>query len=107
MRSWTIGVTVRPREKHTSGGAPAPHRRLTPHPHDAVYLESPAALGKQRDPRSRRGTTMPSDSQSTFGEVLRRYRQAARLSQDELALKTGLSTRALSDLERGINRVPR
>jgi predicted ATPase/DNA-binding XRE family transcriptional regulator len=50
---------------------------------------------------------MPSDSQATFGQVLRRYRQAARLSQDELALKAGLSTRAISDLERGINRSPR
>src|SRR5947208_15542280 len=42
-----------------------------------------------------------------FGALLRRYRQAARLSQDELALKTGLSTRAISDLERGVNRTPR
>src|SRR4051794_1710601 len=50
---------------------------------------------------------MQSDSSATFGEVLRRYRQAAQLSQDELALKAGLSTRAISDLERGVNRAPR
>jgi predicted ATPase/DNA-binding XRE family transcriptional regulator len=50
---------------------------------------------------------MLDESRPAFGDALRRYRQAARLSQDELALKTGLSTRAISDLERGINRSPR
>jgi len=50
---------------------------------------------------------MYGDSSATFGAVLRRYRQAARLSQDDLALKTGLSTRAISNLERGVNRNPR
>ena len=44
---------------------------------------------------------------STFGVLLRRYRQAAGLSQETLAAQAGLSTRAISDLERGINRIPR
>jgi len=44
---------------------------------------------------------------STFGVLLRRYRQAAGLSQETLAAQAGLSTRAISDLERGINRNPR
>ncbi|HEY6408187.1 MAG TPA: helix-turn-helix domain-containing protein, partial [Ktedonobacteraceae bacterium] len=45
--------------------------------------------------------------QSTFGVLLRRYRQAAGISQETLAVHAGLSTRAISDLERGINRLPR
>jgi predicted ATPase/transcriptional regulator with XRE-family HTH domain len=45
--------------------------------------------------------------QNTFGVLLRRYRQAAGLSQETLAAQAGLSTRAISDLERGINRIPR
>ncbi len=44
---------------------------------------------------------------SIFGVLLRRYRQAAGLSQETLAAQAGLSTRAISDLERGINRIPR
>jgi len=44
---------------------------------------------------------------STFGVLLRRYRQAAGVSQETLAAQAGLSTRAISDLERGINRNPR
>ncbi len=42
-----------------------------------------------------------------FGSLLKRYRQAARLSQEALAERAGLSARAISDLERGINRAPR
>ena len=36
-----------------------------------------------------------------FGELLRRERRAAGLTQEELAEKSGLSVRALGDLERG------
>ena len=42
-----------------------------------------------------------------FGALLKRYRKAAELSQEALAGRAGLSTRAISDLERGINRAPR
>ena len=42
-----------------------------------------------------------------FGILLKRYRQAAGLTQDSLAERAGLSYRAISDLERGINRTPR
>lgn len=41
-----------------------------------------------------------------FGELLRRYRAAAGLSQVELAARAGLSRRAISDLERGRRRRP-
>src|SRR6266699_4271343 len=36
-----------------------------------------------------------------FGLLLRQYRSAAGLTQEELALRSGLSVRALSDIERG------
>ncbi len=42
----------------------------------------------------------------TFGEQLRRLRQAAQLSQEELAEKAGLSRRGIQDLERGARRLP-
>ena len=37
----------------------------------------------------------------TFGNILRRYRWVAGLTQEELARQSGLSVRALSDIERG------
>jgi len=42
-----------------------------------------------------------------FGTLLKRYRVAAGLSQEALAERAGLSSRAISDLERGINQMPR
>src|SRR5919205_2243431 len=44
---------------------------------------------------------------SVFGEVLRQLRLEAGLTQEELAERAGLSTRGLSDLERGLRRTPR
>ena len=43
---------------------------------------------------------------SAFGEIMRRLRTAAALSQEELAARSGLSTRGISDLERGVRRAP-
>jgi transcriptional regulator with XRE-family HTH domain len=48
------------------------------------------------------GTTTP----SSFGELLRQFRLAAGLTQEELAARAGLSARGLSDLERGARRKP-
>src|SRR5436853_2956929 len=42
----------------------------------------------------------------TFGDQLRRYRQAAGLTQEELAEKAQVSPRAISDLERGLRTRP-
>jgi transcriptional regulator with XRE-family HTH domain len=42
-----------------------------------------------------------------FAELLRLARRRAGLSQEELAERAGLSARAISSLERGINRSPR
>jgi transcriptional regulator with XRE-family HTH domain len=47
-----------------------------------------------------------SDDVSTFGARLRACRRRAGLSQDELAGRSGLSVRAISDLERGRTRRP-
>jgi predicted ATPase/DNA-binding XRE family transcriptional regulator len=42
-----------------------------------------------------------------FGELLRRYRVAAGLTQEQLAERAGVSTRGVSDLERGAHGLPR
>ena len=41
-----------------------------------------------------------------FGAVLRRYRVMLGLTQEALAERAGVSRRAISDLERGVNRSP-
>src|SRR5688500_4533298 len=46
-------------------------------------------------------------TQSGFGELLRRYRIAADLTQEELAERAGVSNRGISDLERGARGLPR
>lgn len=54
-------------------------------------------------------TTMPTDPSvsHSFGALLRRYRTMGGLTQESLAERAGISTRAVSDLERGINHAPR
>ena len=47
-----------------------------------------------------------SDVARAFGARLRSCRQSAGLSQQELAERSGLSVRAISDLERGRTRFP-
>lgn len=43
---------------------------------------------------------------ANLGAVLKRYRMAAGLSQEALAARSGLSARAISDLERDLHRTP-
>jgi len=50
---------------------------------------------------------MTEQSPQTFGGLLRQLRTRARLTQRELAKAATLSTRTVSDLERGINRTAR
>ncbi len=52
----------------------------------------------------RRSRTMAEPS--TFGELLYRHRLAAGLTQESLAERAQLSVRAISDLERGVRRLP-
>ena len=47
---------------------------------------------------------MPEQSAPDFGVLLRQLRTRAQLTQQELAKAATLSTRTVSDLERGINR---
>ena len=47
------------------------------------------------------------ETTAAFGEVLRRFRVAAALSQEELAERAGVSARGISDLERGLRQGPR
>jgi predicted ATPase/transcriptional regulator with XRE-family HTH domain len=50
---------------------------------------------------------MAGDDTAIFGDLVRRARRAAGYSQEELADRSGLSVRGISDLERGVNRTPR
>ena len=50
---------------------------------------------------------MVGSSAQTFGELLRRLRIAAGMTQEKLAEAAGISARSVSDLERGINQRPR
>jgi predicted ATPase/Tfp pilus assembly protein PilF/DNA-binding XRE family transcriptional regulator len=45
-------------------------------------------------------------AQITFGTLLKRFRQAAGLSQEALAERARMSARGVSDLERGVHRAP-
>src|SRR5215472_16360143 len=45
--------------------------------------------------------------QETFGRLLRKYRHAANLTQEELAERSGLSVEGIGVLERGDRRSPR
>src|SRR5688500_7375344 len=46
-------------------------------------------------------------TEAGFGDLLRLYRLAAGLTQEELAERAGVSARAISDLERGARGLPR
>ena len=46
-------------------------------------------------------------TETGFGDLLRRHRIAAGLTQEALAERAGLSTRGISDLERGARELPR
>lgn len=50
---------------------------------------------------------MRATHQPAFGELLKRHRLAAALTQDELAARAGLSARGIQDLERGRRVAPR
>lgn len=50
---------------------------------------------------------MEASRRRPFGTTLRRFREAAALSQEDLAERAGLSLRGISDLERGVRTTPR
>jgi transcriptional regulator with XRE-family HTH domain len=49
---------------------------------------------------------MGSAEPGSFAHLLRQYRTAAGLTQQELAERAGLSARGVQDLERAIRRTP-
>src|SRR5438132_4173588 len=49
---------------------------------------------------------MVAQQPAAFGELLKRYRLSAGLTQEGLAERAGLSERAISHLERGARRAP-
>src|SRR5438067_9757145 len=49
---------------------------------------------------------MTGTENGAFSRLLRSFRRAAGLTQEELAERAGLSVRGIGDLERGINRAP-
>ncbi|HEV2459149.1 MAG TPA: helix-turn-helix domain-containing protein [Ktedonobacterales bacterium] len=50
---------------------------------------------------------MSTTGATSFGDLLRRFRLAAGLTQEELAERAGLSRRGITDLERGARTTPR
>jgi tetratricopeptide (TPR) repeat protein/transcriptional regulator with XRE-family HTH domain len=48
----------------------------------------------------------PVDQLSGFGALVRRHRSAVGLTREQLAERTGLSVRAIADIERGLTRRP-
>src|SRR5918911_478358 len=49
---------------------------------------------------------MDAETGRTFGALLRRYRAAAGLTQEELAARAGLTPQGISLLERGVRQRP-
>jgi tetratricopeptide (TPR) repeat protein/transcriptional regulator with XRE-family HTH domain len=67
----------------------------------------PAACGGASRRIERREVDVMSLAQPvTFGQLLKRYRMAARMSQETLAERSGLAVRSISDLERDVRRLP-
>ncbi len=52
------------------------------------------------------GAYEPLGVPTSFGEALRTFRASAELTQEELAARSGVSVRAISDLERGVKTRP-
>src|SRR4051794_15174922 len=67
----------------------------------------PAVLGIMMGHPKNGGGAMREAQAVVFAELLKQYRLRARLSHEELAGRAALSVRAISDLERGLNRRPR
>ncbi len=75
-------------------------------PHSFLLLQHVICFTRDHPLRNRYQGSSMSGEQTRFGTLLKRYRIAAGLTQEALAARAQLSARAISDLERGINRVP-
>src|SRR5918911_4624599 len=77
------------------------------------HIKSPGPSGAARPrsshgpaPRRRGMKTENTESTLSFGELLKRYRVAAGLTQEALAERARVSPRTISDLERGVTSWP-
>jgi transcriptional regulator with XRE-family HTH domain len=52
------------------------------------------------------GTAVGTSPSQDFGALLKRYRDAAGLTQEELAERAHISPQAISQLERGVRQTP-
>jgi predicted ATPase/DNA-binding XRE family transcriptional regulator len=66
----------------------------------------PAEMPSEPTPTTVVGVRPESEDVRSFAELLRAYRANACLTQEALATMAGLSVRAISDLERGVRRLP-
>jgi transcriptional regulator with XRE-family HTH domain len=62
--------------------------------------------GCANGPRAGKAREVDTETGLTFGDLLRRFRGSADLTQEELAERTGLTPQAISLLERGERRRP-
>src|SRR3982751_3999062 len=92
-------VCVRPRSIASAGGC---HTLLT----QWSYTDCAHCSGKLVLQFARGQYRMHNQHISAFGAQLRRYREAAGLTQEQLAAQAGLTVNAISLLERGLRRLP-
>src|SRR5256885_1345208 len=87
---------------------PAATRTIDPHSCGTPVPQAPCydGIGGLRVARPRIVPDMDGSTPQSFGALLRRYRLAGGLSQEELAGRAGLSLQAVSALERGVRRAP-
>jgi tetratricopeptide (TPR) repeat protein len=64
------------------------------------------ALVSGKEAQAIEACLMATGQTTAFGALLRRYRMLAGLTQEQLAERAGLSARAITALERGVNRSP-
>src|SRR6185369_6074902 len=88
----------------------APGRAAAPRAPDTPTYTLADALacyaGGQVGAGNQAGRCTVVDEHPSFAQLLRRYRAAAGLTQEELAEQAALSARAITDLERGVRRFP-
>ena len=80
------------------------HEPVNPHP-SRRYLDAYLIRVHAASPE-REAKRMESAQRVTFGQLLRRYRLAARLTQEQLAALAGIGVRSIGDLERDVSRAP-
>jgi transcriptional regulator with XRE-family HTH domain len=116
------------RSRHHTGLRSRPYLRCCAWSRDAwratirtisvrLFIDTVIDWRYHRAPDTRRGLSWSTRQQQgrrgvaaqepvALGELLKRYRIAAGLTQEEFAERAGVSARSISDLERGLQRTP-